>query len=77
MKRGKEQKALDYMLFYSAGPQKMDVFSSQDLQSARARYTAVNVDMASLEAALHNRADEEGCSAVLAAITYPNEGKKG
>jgi hypothetical protein len=66
-------KAVDYMLAYSTGPEKLGHIPSVDLHAARLRWQqfARSTNLFSLEVAYRNRIDEEGCGAVFGALSSP------
>ena len=66
-RRTPEQKTLDYMLDYGAGPTKLAKFTTPNLiaqNAARLQHLQVQA----VENALQQRIDEEGCAPVFASL---------
>jgi hypothetical protein len=67
----RRQKALDFVVAYSVGPTKLGHATAPELMALRARW--LGVAAASVEAALQNRADEEGSGPLFAALKFQKE----
>lgn len=69
------RKRIDHMLAYSAGPAKLARFDAGELVEAADRWRSlvggmVHLSLATIERAIQNKIDEEGCGAFFAAAKY-------